>query len=68
MINHSYFLRIFVKNIRVLTFTHMHNYGGNQRSRHLPLQDANKSCCDSCDNFKYWAQTNHKVYACVSLN
>ena len=34
-----------------LYFTHMHNHG-NQRSRRLPLQDANDSFYDSCDNFR----------------
>ena len=34
-----------------LRFTHMHNRG-KQRSRHLPLQDANDSFYDSCDNFR----------------
>ena len=34
-----------------LQFTHMQNHG-NQRSHRLPLQDANDSFYDSCDNFR----------------
>ena len=33
-------------------FNHNYHYCGNQRSHRLPLQDANDSFYNSCDNFR----------------